>query len=102
MILHARRQHRIVEDLEGWKDTKRRPVPWRPSERRNQRFWGARGVSHPPPSRWFVLVLTLIPASAMLFPMTSLHQTGSGMISAREGRCGPGPAKKRFLIHMNK
>jgi hypothetical protein len=32
-----------------------------------------------------MVILTLIPASAMLSPMTSLLQTGSGMISARLG-----------------
>jgi hypothetical protein len=45
-------------------------------------------------SRWLVVILTIIPASVMLLPMRSLHQTGSGKRSARLGRCVP---KSEFL-----
>ena len=45
-------------------------------------------------SRWLVVILTFIPASVMLLPMRSLHQTGSGKRSARLGRCVP---KSEFL-----
>jgi hypothetical protein len=34
---------------------------------------------------WLVVILTLIPASAILPAMKSLRQTGSGMISVRVG-----------------
>lgn len=46
-----------------------------------------------------VVILTFIPASAMLFPMSLLLQTGSGMFLALAGRGRPGCAEKRFLIN---
>jgi hypothetical protein len=39
-------------------------------------------------------LLPFIPASGMLLSMTSVSQTGSGMLSARAGRCLP---KSDFL-----
>ncbi len=36
-----------------------------------------------------VVILTAIGASAMLLALTSLRQTGYGMLLARVGRCGP-------------
>lgn len=53
----------------------------------NQRFWAGRGVPRRSQNRWFAVFLTLIPVSATLFAMTSLRQTGYGMISALAGRC---------------
>jgi hypothetical protein len=45
-------------------------------------------------SHWSVVFLTFIPAYASLIPMTAPLQTGSGMLSARAGRCQP---KSDFL-----
>jgi hypothetical protein len=50
-------------------------------------------------SRWLVVILTFLPASAMLPNMTSLLQTGSGMFLDHAGRCRPGCAEKRSLIN---
>jgi len=44
-------------------------------------------------------LLTFINASAMLLSMTSLRQTGSGMLLARAGRGRPRSAGKRFLLN---
>jgi hypothetical protein len=62
-------------------------------------FWAAGEYSVRPKAAGLVVVLTLIPASAMLLPMASLLQTGSGMISTRADRGRPGSADKRFLIN---
>jgi len=50
-------------------------------------------------TRSFAAILTFHPVSAKLLIMTSLLQTGSGMISAYA--CGPLPTEKRFLINRN-
>jgi len=63
----------------------------------NRSRWG-RCVLFRPSGRCLMVALTLIPASAMLFPMTSLRQTGFGMLSACVGRGRPGGDGKRFLI----
>ena len=57
---------------------------------------------YPPQSHWVAVILTFLPTSAMLFPMGSLRQTGSGLFSARAGRCRPGAAEKRFLINLKR
>jgi hypothetical protein len=70
-------RHQFVLDLREQMIHRGRPALSNSDHRNaNQRFWAAGGYPVRPKNAGLVVILTLIHASAMLPPMTSLRQTG--------------------------